>query len=154
MSTWMADEDAALLLSGSIRLNPCGRTTGATGTGYMSLASPANPGDAGALGGSSDLTLCLCSRCTGDEPRLGVGDAPLLGVVSPLICARNSSASRSFFFSLACMKNKTQSGRLNQKYLLLGSTTGAPLITVALSCISCAISMITISSFVPTNMRI
>uniref|UniRef100_A0A0D3FDC3 Uncharacterized protein n=1 Tax=Oryza barthii TaxID=65489 RepID=A0A0D3FDC3_9ORYZ len=101
MSTWMADEDAALLLSGSIRLNPCGRTTGATGTGYMSLASPANPGDAGALGGSSDLTLCLCSRCTGDEPRLGVADAPLLGVVSPLICARNSSASRSFFFSLA-----------------------------------------------------
>uniref|UniRef100_A0A0E0NP68 Uncharacterized protein n=1 Tax=Oryza rufipogon TaxID=4529 RepID=A0A0E0NP68_ORYRU len=93
MSTWMADEDATLLLSGSIRLNPCGRTTGATGTGYMSLASPANPGDAGALGGSSDLTLCLCSRCTGDEPRLGV--------VSPLICARNSSASRSFFFSLA-----------------------------------------------------
>uniref|UniRef100_A0A0D3HC14 Uncharacterized protein n=1 Tax=Oryza barthii TaxID=65489 RepID=A0A0D3HC14_9ORYZ len=91
MSTWIADEDAALLLSESILLNPCGCTTGATGTGYMSVTSPANPSNAGALGGSS---LCLCSRCTGDEQRLRVSDAPLLGVVSPLICARTSAPRR------------------------------------------------------------
>ena len=56
--------------------------------------------------------------------------------------------------SVKCMRKRTQSGRLNQKNLLLGSTTGAPLMTVARSWISCAISMIMISSLVPTHSRI
>uniref|UniRef100_A0A0E0IQC1 Uncharacterized protein n=1 Tax=Oryza nivara TaxID=4536 RepID=A0A0E0IQC1_ORYNI len=63
MSTWIADEDAALLLSESIRLNPCGCTTGATGTGYMSVTSPANPSNAGAPATSSGSVSAtpLCS---------------------------------------------------------------------------------------------
>jgi hypothetical protein len=39
---------------------------------------------------------------------------------------------------------------LNQKYLLLGSTTGTPFTTAVFSWISRAISIIIISSFAPT----
>lgn len=56
--------------------------------------------------------------------------------------------------NVKCIKNNMKSGRLNQKYLLLGSTIGAPFTTVVLSWIWWAISIITSSSLVPTSRSI
>ncbi|WVZ55295.1 hypothetical protein U9M48_005971 [Paspalum notatum var. saurae] len=93
-------DGATLLPSGSSLCIRCW-----SATGYMSPSSCSRPGDDGALWGSSDLPLYLCSRCTGELPRLGDVARLWLGVVSVLIKPSKADVSRCFTFSLAALRH-------------------------------------------------